>query len=182
MSLRLTIILGLVSKIEALRVKPRFAREVISVSESKAESFYNHADDSIEDGLHVLWKATLKNGEEYALDLTGAQLGWFEPVVAWPTYLKNQIQEDGVLEIDPVDIYYAGRGPRELSHGADPFKTAFNEKASSMIMPCLIKVLYLKEWTLNDVFAMSEELFEKNQVFVVQNIRILLELAAVESH
>jgi hypothetical protein len=170
-SQQLIIFVDMTSKIEALRVKPKLAREIIAINKHGEEQRYNHISDPTLDILHVLWKATLNNGEEFALDLTGAQLGWYNPVVPWHAYLKNQMQSNGLLEIDPVDIYYAGRGPRELSHGADPYKTAFNEKHSNKILPRLVSALHLENWTLQELFEMPEKEFKENQRILIERCK-----------
>ncbi|KAH6663159.1 hypothetical protein B0J14DRAFT_662149 [Halenospora varia] len=40
---------------------------------------------------HRVVKLCAKNGEEYALDLTGAQWGYFEPIMPWKTYQLSRI-------------------------------------------------------------------------------------------
>ena len=41
---------------------------------------------------HGILKLTLKNGEQYALDVTGAQLGWLEAVVPWEVYARTRVR------------------------------------------------------------------------------------------
>lgn len=36
--------------------------------------------------------ATLKDGHQYAVDVTGAQFGWFDPVLAWEEYLEKRAE------------------------------------------------------------------------------------------
>jgi len=43
--------------------------------------------------LHSFWKVTLINGDTYALDLTGAQYGWFEPAVSWNECIEHRCHE-----------------------------------------------------------------------------------------
>ena len=40
----------------------------------------------------MIIKVVLKNGEMYALDLTGAQFGHFDVISPWQTYVDCQIQ------------------------------------------------------------------------------------------
>ena len=35
----------------------------------------------------------MKNGETYALDMTGAQYGWYEPVTSWPLYNASRVRK-----------------------------------------------------------------------------------------
>jgi hypothetical protein len=47
------------------------------------------------DFRHTLWNVELKYSKEnYALDLTGAQYGFHEPVVPWTVYAKFRIREN----------------------------------------------------------------------------------------
>ena len=41
---------------------------------------------------HLILKLTVKNGEQYALDMTGAQLGWQEALMPWDIYAHFRIQ------------------------------------------------------------------------------------------
>lgn len=48
---------------------------------------------------HELLQITLKNkGGVYALDLTGAQYGYFEPVIAWEEYAATRIEKYALPE------------------------------------------------------------------------------------
>ena len=40
---------------------------------------------------HHLMHMTLKNGEEYALDMSGMQFGITDPVVPWAFYLEEYV-------------------------------------------------------------------------------------------
>lgn len=44
------------------------------------------------DYVHHVVKITLKNGAQYALDMTGAQYGWSESIMPWDTYKATRIQ------------------------------------------------------------------------------------------
>ncbi len=40
---------------------------------------------------HAIIKVTLRNGEEYALDISSAQYGYYQPVVPWQQYHDTRI-------------------------------------------------------------------------------------------
>ena len=43
--------------------------------------------------IHCAWKIQLKKSKEtYALDLTSAQYGFYDPVVPWGVYAESRIQ------------------------------------------------------------------------------------------
>lgn len=44
------------------------------------------------DYYHTILKVTVKNGEQYALDVAGAQNGWHESVVPWEIYANTRVQ------------------------------------------------------------------------------------------
>ena len=41
---------------------------------------------------HAVFKVTLKNSEQYALDVSCAQYGWSEPIMPWDIYERSRIQ------------------------------------------------------------------------------------------
>lgn len=48
---------------------------------------------------HICWRITLKSGERFAVDLTGAQYGWFDPVCNWKECLKTRCSYEGILRV-----------------------------------------------------------------------------------
>lgn len=49
------------------------------------------------DFQHFILRVTLKNGEAYALDITGAQSGWTEHILPWSFYAQDRIRDDAVV-------------------------------------------------------------------------------------
>ncbi|THY29052.1 hypothetical protein D6D00_03862 [Aureobasidium pullulans] len=41
------------------------------------------------DWFHHIFRAVLPSGETYAIDLTGAQYGWYEPIIHWAKYMER---------------------------------------------------------------------------------------------
>lgn len=41
---------------------------------------------------HIITRVTLKSGECYALDFTGAQYGYHEPVIPWDLYVDTRVE------------------------------------------------------------------------------------------
>jgi hypothetical protein len=75
----------LVSEITEVEVIPKnHKREVIAIDDDCATG------QGV--GSHSIIKLTLKyGGESYALDLTGAQYGYYDPVTTWPDYLNTRV-------------------------------------------------------------------------------------------
>lgn len=44
------------------------------------------------DRQHAVLKLKLRNGEEYALDMAGAQFGWPEAILPWDAYAASRIR------------------------------------------------------------------------------------------
>lgn len=45
------------------------------------------------DYAHTIIRVTTMNGETYALDMAGAQYGWYEPVTPWQSYNTSRVRE-----------------------------------------------------------------------------------------
>ncbi|KAK4692496.1 hypothetical protein P7C71_g4724, partial [Lecanoromycetidae sp. Uapishka_2] len=48
-----------------------------------------HNDNT--ESLHCIIKADLKNGESYAIDVTGAQYGWYDAILPWDLYMESRV-------------------------------------------------------------------------------------------
>ncbi|KAL8836166.1 MAG: hypothetical protein Q9170_003019 [Blastenia crenularia] len=55
---------------------------------------------------HWILRVTIKNGEAYAIDITGAQFGWTEHIMPWSHYEQHRIHNDSAK---PVEIQPFGR-------------------------------------------------------------------------
>ena len=53
---------------------------------------YNTGQIDATDYAHSIIRVTMKTGEKYVIDLTGAQYGWYETIIPWHTYEKNRVQ------------------------------------------------------------------------------------------
>lgn len=53
--------------------------------------FVDNVYDKNNEG-HLTVKVVLENGETYALDIAGAQFGYFDPVLPWSQYLESQVK------------------------------------------------------------------------------------------
>ena len=51
------------------------------------------------DYAHTIVRVTMKNGEKYALDISGAQYGWREPVMPWELYTSRRTR--AIKEVVP---------------------------------------------------------------------------------
>lgn len=56
--------------------------------------------DAGEARAHTAFRVTLKNGEQYAIDLTGAQFGNYETIVPWELYAGSRVRR--ILQKGPL--------------------------------------------------------------------------------
>jgi hypothetical protein len=66
-------------------------RETIAINSSGEEGCHTR------DCLHTCLRVTLNSGELYALDMTGAQFGYFEPVTPWKEFYENRVRSFSVV-------------------------------------------------------------------------------------
>lgn len=75
---------GICTKIEEIAVNPknsRFKLILVKSDGTKDWNFYRHE----------FFRITTRDGEVYALDLTSAQNGHYEPIVPWHVYEKQRV-------------------------------------------------------------------------------------------
>ena len=71
-------------------MKPRNTRRrLITVDRLGVE----HDDEQDINCSHVVLKVTTKAGNSYALDITGAQYGYYEIVVPWNLYVNSRVEK-----------------------------------------------------------------------------------------
>ena len=58
------------------------------------------ADDYSGKYVHTVMIMTMKNGEQYAVDFSGAQYGWHETIMPWALYSSSRIEE--VMYVEPL--------------------------------------------------------------------------------
>jgi hypothetical protein len=69
-----------------------------------------HKDVLSREYIHQVLKVSLKSGETYAIDLTGAQYGWHKPIALWTEYC------DKVLELCIVQSQGTSKKPHGFQH------------------------------------------------------------------
>ncbi|KAE9362605.1 hypothetical protein N431DRAFT_358321 [Stipitochalara longipes BDJ] len=92
------VLTDIVSNITEIRVKPKNNKlEVFAIAAT--------GEEQREEMDHIIWKFVLKNSrEEYILDFSSAQFGYYEPVTAFGEYFEHRVQ-NCIL----VDASYLGR-------------------------------------------------------------------------
>lgn len=68
------------------------------------------ADDDYVDNTtytHTLWKVTLQDGSAYAVDITGAQYGWYEePIIPWSRCQEERC--NAIVHVNPSGTDHNG--------------------------------------------------------------------------
>jgi len=93
-----------------------------------------------QDFLHEVLQVRLQSGEVYAIDLTGAQYGWYEPITEWNRFnLRcSEITRITVLGVDGKRLL--GSGARSMLMGSffDPWDNRTDlQRAIPMFNECL---------------------------------------------
>ena len=82
-------------------------QEVYLYTKANKVDIVMHLLDGTEDWnssyRHSIIKITLKNGEKYALDLSGAQFGHSDPLLPWERYVKTRAEY--IEETKPLGSY-----------------------------------------------------------------------------
>jgi hypothetical protein len=76
--------LGLLRNVIEIVVMPKSSRrQLITIGLNGTPDF--------QDYRHILLRVELTGGEEYAIDLSGAQYGYYEPITPWNVYRDTRV-------------------------------------------------------------------------------------------
>ena len=84
--------LGLCSRIDEVEIQQRQLRE----TPLKTHHVDQNRNRDMTEYPHAILRITLRTAEQYAFDLSGAQHGYWEPVVPWATYLQSRTIGDAM--------------------------------------------------------------------------------------
>ena len=116
--------------------------------------------------MHSVIRITLKNGDKYILDLTGAQYGWEEIVTPYDMYQQSKIRL--IKEILPFggmrqfckDRAENTGGMAKWNHRADnAFETALND---------LLKSWQQRNKSLSTLLKLPDDQFKKQQAGLLE--------------
>lgn len=113
---------------------------------------------------HFIVKATLKNGETYAIDITGPQWGHYDPVVPWDIYAESRVRE--VVTACPLrDVEESQKVAGSKAGGVGPHKTL--EEQFAEVFVTAAKSWQVQNGSLDGMMKMREETFKKKQASLV---------------
>ncbi len=91
-----TVHIGLYTKIEEVNMK-------LQQKPRRIYLFDEHGNPDTTEYGHTLLRVTLKSGESYAFDLTGAQFGYYDTITPWSLYEQSRAKE-GSIAFSPPDL------------------------------------------------------------------------------
>ena len=129
---------------------------------------------------HELFKVTLKNGgETFALNLSGAPSGYYEPVIPWDEYVETRVES-----MYPGECFHTLGGFRasleerlergELSIECSAF-TALNLRTSKALRTVTIKWEQVNNTTVGAMLKSQPEVFEAKSQELVDYIAVSLQ-------
>lgn len=122
------------------------------------------------DTLHVILVATLKSGEEFVIDITGAQYGFHDPLYPWHQYHEARIHTiRNVLEFGASSARYCG-----AEWGAEPGYRGLMRRAMQEVAVVFDRAV--GEWegkgvTVGEMLRMGEGAFERTRGEMVGYVR-----------
>ena len=72
--------------------------------------------------IHNVLRVTMKNGEVFALDITGSQFGWCDSILSWPSFFDSRVRT--IKEIRAFGT--TARTVKEEAHAAGDLASASN--------------------------------------------------------
>ncbi|KAI6711359.1 hypothetical protein JHW43_006131 [Diplocarpon mali] len=122
---------------------------------------------------HVVTKITIaQSQEEYALDLTGAQYGYREPVMPWSAYITSKIAKF-VSRSPPGEVRV---GFLRLMHFCKHPVLTINYELSSCILPSVIRWELERGLAIGEMLLLPQDKYERRQLelvdFVDEGLRV----------
>ena len=134
---------------------------------------YSEGRIDVTDYFHSVLRITLKNGDKYILDLTGAQYGWQEIVTPYDIYQQSKIRLiEQVLPFGGTRQYCKERaenagGMAEWHHRVDSsFETVLNG---------LLKLWQQGNMSLSTLLRLPDDQFRKKQAELLELLETRLQ-------
>jgi hypothetical protein len=130
--------------------------------------------ESIIDFTHRLFRVILKySGEVYALDLSGAQYGYYDPVAPFETYLEDRARAIVV----PENPYFGGTRDAFMERFSEPGNIGSVILLNHLVYPYL--KLQLSNWEKEIGIPVHKILSYPQEKFILERQKLLGRLADV---
>lgn len=135
------------------------------------EKFHRLIDGA--DYTHTIIRVTMKNGEKYTLDMSGAQYGWHECITPWQLYKSSRVRK--VKEVVPfghIKVFCKTRASKmgkkqEWCHGIKGnFATSMDEAVAWWQRSNI---------SSTDLLRLPEDEFQKSQASLLRCVDELLQ-------
>ena len=134
------------------------------------------------DYAHTVIRITMKNGEVYAFDMTGAQYGWDECITPWNLYSNSRIRE--LMEIVPF-------GETKVRYKMKANNTGGQSKWIRQIKDCFARYVEcaMTLWqrdniSMTSLLRLPEAEFQRKQAYLLDAVEDAMQRtkAILESH
>lgn len=120
--------------------------------------------ENCDDCRHVVLSVTFRCGKRYALDISGAQYGYYEPVIPWDLYVNTRV--GSILEFFEFGEWQSRMRPESSLDGTtyDECIMWLNNKAAMVLNAALVD-WQKEERTIpfNTMLKLSEDAFHQRQ-------------------
>lgn len=145
-------------KVSEVRIpKVKYLRRVVVIEPDGHESDSSKSE-------HVIFKITINEDEDYALDVTGAQFGFYDPVTAWGSYQQTRIETLG--KIRPLkhlqDSHRLPSAGFSKQNGWDATRKALNRQFAKTFGSAS-KAWQAKNGSLSAMLKLREQTFRRRQ-------------------
>ncbi|KAK4695683.1 hypothetical protein P7C71_g2118, partial [Lecanoromycetidae sp. Uapishka_2] len=124
-----------------------------------------HVDNT--DSKHCINRVTLTNGEVYAVDLTGPQYGFYDPVIPWEQYCDSRVKAIDIISL-LRDVGECQKVAGSKAGGVGPDKTREEEFAEVFVAAA--KSWQVTNGPLDGMLRLREKTFKKKQASLVDFI------------
>ncbi|CAF9904977.1 MAG: hypothetical protein ALECFALPRED_010650 [Alectoria fallacina] len=142
---------------EVLVPRVKYLRRVVVIEPDGHESDSSKTE-------HVIFKITINEDEDYALDVTGAQFGFYDPITPWIYYQQTRIETlGGIRPLKHLrDSHRLPSKDFSKKNGWDVTRKALNGQFAK-IFGSASKSWQVKNGALSAMLKLSEEAFRKRQ-------------------
>jgi hypothetical protein len=127
----------------------------------------------VEDFDHQVLKLTMNGtGEQYVLDLSGAQYGWYEPIIAWGEFVQSRAR----AMVQPGTQSFGTRREKFLSKRTGKDQEAIIAKINGTLSPELKRLT--QEWekqhnlTVEKALRLGDEALKESRKGLVNHIKL----------
>ena len=128
---------------------------------------------------HKVLRVTLSNGEQYAVDFTGAQYGYKEDCQYWEDYREERVEGD--LEVRPLgstEKWYVEKVKEKPQEGGYPFKEMLSIKYHfANELKRSLEIWVKKEGSIDCMLTLPDEEYEGKSKLLLEWVKSSMKIA-----